>query len=126
MRTLSLLLLSAVELVISLLPVDGLPCQIQGITGDNACVHELATALKSGVNCQLICVAMPIIQLGPHYWILLICEGNNPAAICAMCSEANAAVRWTTAVAVERFNFFKIRYTCSDPNGTVIYDEVKL
>ena len=42
----------------------------------------------------------------------------KPVAICAMCSQSNAAVRWT--VESGGFDFFELGYDCSYPNGTVV------
>ena len=49
--------------------------------------------------------------------------GEESVALCAMCSQSNAAVRWTFLESVD-FKLLRLGYTCSYPNGTVIYEEV--
>lgn len=49
----------------------------------------------------------------------------EPVALCAMCSDTHAAVRWTVKERKE-FDFVRMAYTCRDQNGSEIYTEVKL
>ena len=48
--------------------------------------------------------------------------GSDAVALCPMCSQSNAAVRWTAVS--KSFDFFELVYNCYYPNDTIIYKEV--
>ena len=49
----------------------------------------------------------------------------EPVALCAMCSDTHAAVRWRV-IEDKTFGFLRLKYTCKDQNGSELYTEVKL
>lgn len=41
-----------------------------------------------------------------------------------MCSDSNAAVRWSDLSEDKGFQFMRLEYTCTNVNGSVQYDQV--
>lgn len=51
--------------------------------------------------------------------------GNEEhVTISAMCSDSNAAVRWSVLPEDKNFEFIILRYTCTDVNGSEIHKQV--
>lgn len=58
------------------------------------------------------------IRLNDALYIII----GAKVALCAMCSQNNAAVRWTVAA---EFSFFSLKYSCKDQNHTTVFSEVR-
>ena len=58
------------------------------------------------------------IRLNDALYIII----GADVALCAMCSQNNAAVRWTVAA---EFSFFSLKYNCKDQNHTTVFSEVR-
>ena len=67
-------------------------------------------------------VARKLLSRAMHAQSSWLSAGSDAVALCPMCSQSNAAVRWT--VVSERFDFFALTYTCYYPNDTIIYEDV--
>ena len=52
-----------------------------------------------------------------------MCVVEIGVSLCAMCSETDAAVRWS--VHLPKMKYFQLKYQCRDRNSGKIYQEVR-
>ena len=78
-------------------------------------------------RCQLRCVrsymgAYARSSLRVKESLISTFAGSAVLALCPMCSDRNAAVRWTYRKG--RYDYIQLSYNCTHPNGTNAYGPV--